>query len=612
MRWRLALALLDIATAAGASQRRGAASSEAEPAAADTTMDGGLASVLERSTGAFAERLLHPYSLGGFHAELWERTPHHFRRSASLPHHNADLVPVQPPAALQAFVGGCVSAQKATRGRALQALSDVTLVKKGGMPMTADHPNISPVVMEETLGNGYSIVMNWMQYRSSPTAQLAQAFEASLGHDTNINLYHTPARSEGADAEPAQAFNLHYDETDVFVLQLAGTKVWALHSLAVPFARSDEARLANDALTAMVAKVEPQEVVMAPGDMLYIPRGVPHTARNLQSDAASSHLTIGTQVYLWQTIEGWMHRAVIHWLVKQQPADEKLQALTTQLDQWVPATALAAYLVNQKKLGDEAARAIMRASRTQQAGSSGTAAALLHAAVRVAANANPALRRAATFANAPLRSDWNAAVSTLCGGKKLIRMSEIVEAVRGWESRNAKEGQKAADDTADGLGSLAEFTAALKASHLAVQPAVPKNGGSTAGQSEAEWLRALPFSGAVDDNGGTDAADGNEDEAPETQSETHARGTKGGLSWLTQGQAGPGSPPKGAWKKVRQSKTIRVDLPPTCFPLDVLISADGWMHAAGLGLVLCKSARARRQRGAGVGRAMAGAGCMAR
>ena len=263
-------------------------------AGADLGMDGGLAAALERPD-EFVRRLLHPYDLATFRSEIWGSEAHYFARSASLSHHNADLVPFgQSEAGMHNFVSSCVSATEDNRGKHLQERKDITLVKRGSAPTVARFkgskaeaaklppaPNIPPPVVAANLEAGYSMVLNWMQYRSSPTAQLAEAFEAVFGHYTNINMYHTPGDE--------QAFLLHYDETDVFVLQLAGSKEWAVHEPAVRFARSDEARLADEPLSKYK---EVASHTMSPGDMLYIPRGVPHTARNLRSDAVSTHITV--------------------------------------------------------------------------------------------------------------------------------------------------------------------------------------------------------------------------------------------------------------------------------------------------------------------------------
>jgi hypothetical protein len=288
-------------------------------ASGNPEMAGGLAAAVERPE-EFARRLLHPHNLSSFYTEVWGREARHFSRSEELPLHNADLLPTEPQSAMRSFVGSCVSVMEATRGQALQAHKDISLLRKGNMPKNAEYPSVPPAVVDENLEAGYSIVVNWMQFRWPAVAQLAEAFEAVFGHQTNINLYYTPGNE--------QAFPLHYDETDVFVLQLSGSKVWALHEKAVPFARTDEKRLSDGALKKFgVAR----EHTMQPGDMLYIPRGVPHTARNLRSDAPSSHLTVGTHADLWQTVEGWLHRAVVRWLAVVAQSDQKVRASASKL-----------------------------------------------------------------------------------------------------------------------------------------------------------------------------------------------------------------------------------------------------------------------------------------
>jgi hypothetical protein len=48
-------------------------------------------------------------------------------------------------------------------------------------------------------------------------------------------------------------------------------------------------------------------------------------------------------VYLWQTLEGWLHRAVVRWLALTLPqADAKTLKSVERLELWLPATAAAA------------------------------------------------------------------------------------------------------------------------------------------------------------------------------------------------------------------------------------------------------------------------------
>ena len=320
-RWGIALGLVCALVLAPSPSESRQPRGRRRLAGSATTMEGGLAAVLEQPR-KFARRLLHPYDLPGFYAEVWGRETHHFWRSEALPLHNADLVPTEPQSALRSFIGGCVSVTEGARGEALQVHEDIRLLQPEHMRENPDDPRVTPAVIDKTLEKGYSIVVNAMEFRWPAVAQLAEAIEAVFGHRTNISLHHTPGSLHQTPPPP------HYDDTDVFVLQLSGSTLWSVHEPALPFARTDEKRLSDQALQGLgVVK----DQAMSPGDMLYIPRGVPHTTRNLRSDAPSSHLTVSLHVDLWQTIEGWLHRAAVHWLASSAASDIKLQASTTQL-----------------------------------------------------------------------------------------------------------------------------------------------------------------------------------------------------------------------------------------------------------------------------------------
>lgn len=59
---------------------------------------------------------------------------------------------------------------------------------------------------------------------------------------------------------------MHYDDTDVFILQLAGSKVWSVHGVALPFARTDETRIEEQVLLEHpTAGVIAQEYTMRAG-----------------------------------------------------------------------------------------------------------------------------------------------------------------------------------------------------------------------------------------------------------------------------------------------------------------------------------------------------------
>ena len=87
-----------------------------------------------------------------------------------------------------------------------------------------------------------------------------------------INAYLTPAGNQG--------FATHYDTHDVFVLQVDGRKHWRIHPPVLPRPAGEPAvgwprrrgRRPADGHPAL-------DVVLAPGDALYLPRGWLHSAQ---------------------------------------------------------------------------------------------------------------------------------------------------------------------------------------------------------------------------------------------------------------------------------------------------------------------------------------------
>ena len=60
-------------------------------------------------------------------------------------------------------------------GGAMQAGQDVSVVKAGKTPRLPGHPAIPGALALEGLGQGYSLVINWAQYRSAGVAALGKS-----------------------------------------------------------------------------------------------------------------------------------------------------------------------------------------------------------------------------------------------------------------------------------------------------------------------------------------------------------------------------------------------------------------------------------------------------
>ena len=121
-----------------------------------------------------------------------------------------------------------------------------------------------------------------------PLVDFSQDLAADLGHPVQVNAYVTPPQSRG--------FSDHYDVHDVFVLQVEGEKRWRIHAPVHPSPLRTQPWTARRAEVEAAARTEPVlDVVLRPGDCLYLPRGYLHAATAL--GGVSTHLTVG--VHTW-------------------------------------------------------------------------------------------------------------------------------------------------------------------------------------------------------------------------------------------------------------------------------------------------------------------------
>jgi bifunctional lysine-specific demethylase and histidyl-hydroxylase NO66 len=85
-----------------------------------------------------------------------------------------------------------------------------------------------------------------------------------------------------------QGFAPHFDDVDVYVLQVEGRKRWRVYA---PLPGHALPRYSSrDFLDAEIGTCM-LDAVLAPGDLLYLPRGTIHQAESLPGDA-SLHLTV--------------------------------------------------------------------------------------------------------------------------------------------------------------------------------------------------------------------------------------------------------------------------------------------------------------------------------
>src|SRR5215475_5849589 len=99
--------------------------------------------------------------------------------------------------------------------------------------------------------------------------------------------YLTPARQQGARA--------HSDPSDVYVIQLEGTKHWRVWDTP------DSRRLGIDRDYTLAELGQPMlDVSLRPGDVLYVPYGTPHVAA--AEEQVSLHVTVVSLARTWSQL----------------------------------------------------------------------------------------------------------------------------------------------------------------------------------------------------------------------------------------------------------------------------------------------------------------------
>lgn len=134
--------------------------------------------------------------------------------------------------------------------------------------------------------DGATLVLQGLHRTWPALIDFTRELSLTLGQPLQVNAYLTPPGNQG--------FATHYDTHDVFVLQVAGHKHWQVHEpvLGDPLERQPWGGHADE--VSAVAEGPPAlDLVLAPGDALYLPRGWLHSAR--AQDDSSLHLTVGVR-----------------------------------------------------------------------------------------------------------------------------------------------------------------------------------------------------------------------------------------------------------------------------------------------------------------------------
>ena len=176
--------------------------------------------------------------------------------------------------------------------------------------------------------HGFSLVVNRLEERWRPIRDYTLMLqEELLCRTVSCNLYLTPPTT--GQLLTQSGFESHLDWMDVFVIQVMGTKLWSVANTPLielstaDMKRKPSAREIHDTIHSNTYR----DVLLQPGDVLYIPRGFLHNASTVSNDyifghmdampiqqeqtfLPSMHLTFGIEHLCDTTVEALVHIAL--------------------------------------------------------------------------------------------------------------------------------------------------------------------------------------------------------------------------------------------------------------------------------------------------------------
>lgn len=133
------------------------------------------------------------------------------------------------------------------------------------------------IYIDKLYKNGHTIVINNISKSDMPSLFKAKSIiENTLNEEIKNLIFITPANSHG--------FPPHFDSGDLFVVQMYGAKEWTLYKKSCDVPLKPEIVIEKGPIIF-------REVVER-GDVLYIPKGVVHEARN-NLKQSSVHISFG-------------------------------------------------------------------------------------------------------------------------------------------------------------------------------------------------------------------------------------------------------------------------------------------------------------------------------
>lgn len=225
---------------------------------------------------ASLEYILHPMPVEVFLNEYWEKKILHLSRNQ--PDYYKQLFTLRD---LDAFLGHSLTNDEVRLARS----GDVVFPRVEGEGRT----NLYQYY--ESYSTGYTSVVRNLHLCWQSVGEMANALALAFGCFISTHLYATPENSQG--------FSSHWDDHDIFALQLEGEKEWRLYDTGPTLPRYSQG--SNDSKRQHGPLGQPSQIInLRAGDLLYFPKGVIHEPRT--RTCSSLHLTYGLYPETWEQL----------------------------------------------------------------------------------------------------------------------------------------------------------------------------------------------------------------------------------------------------------------------------------------------------------------------
>jgi ribosomal protein L16 Arg81 hydroxylase len=155
-------------------------------------------------------------------------------------------------------------------------ISNYKIRKSNGSDRHYEHL-INKNVAFEYFNQGATLILNQHQRCNKQLSAFCEALQTRFKCYFQTNLYFSTAHTMG--------FTPHWDNHEVFALQIYGEKIWKIYDKVADDApQSQSVTLADDVKPLL-------EVTLRAGDLLYVPRGYVHSVHTAAS--SSLHITLG-------------------------------------------------------------------------------------------------------------------------------------------------------------------------------------------------------------------------------------------------------------------------------------------------------------------------------